>query len=80
MFCVNVRLNGQLFNALQGCQIFLDIINQTGEKYTKLPKNYQMTVNKPKIHNMYIQNGHKIYQRIGIFGLKIFHLATLMPA
>jgi hypothetical protein len=28
-------------NIDQGCQIFLDIINQNGEKYTKLPLNYR---------------------------------------
>jgi hypothetical protein len=25
----------------QGCQIFLGTMHQSGEKYTKLPKNYQ---------------------------------------
>jgi hypothetical protein len=27
-----------------GCQIFLDTIYQNGEKYTKLPLNYQMAI------------------------------------
>jgi hypothetical protein len=32
------------FQALeQGCQIFLDSIYQNGEKYTKMPQNYQTT-------------------------------------
>jgi hypothetical protein len=56
-------------------QIFLGAAHQNGEIYTKLPQN--------------IPNGHKIYQhltlqalseltKIGIFGFKIYHLATLV--
>jgi hypothetical protein len=47
----------------QGCQIFLCPKYQNGEKYTKLPKIYQMAIkyfqwalNRP--------NGHKIYQNV----------------
>jgi hypothetical protein len=53
-------------------------------KYTKLPQNI------PNVRKIHRPNGHKVYQHlplqepqkfthIGIFGLKICHLATLMP-
>jgi hypothetical protein len=29
---------------MQGCQIFLDKIFQNGEKWTKVPLNYQMAI------------------------------------
>jgi hypothetical protein len=72
----------------QGCQIFLDTIYQKGGKYTKVPLNVQMVVKCTK-WQYYIPNDHKIYQhfpfqgppkctQIGIFGLKINHLATLV--
>jgi hypothetical protein len=59
-------------------------IYQITAKYNKWPQNMP---NGRKIE----KNGHKIYQhlplqdppkftQIGIFGLKICHLATLMPA
>jgi hypothetical protein len=72
----------------QGCQIFLDTVNQNGEKYTKLTLH---TLNYHG-HKIHIPNGRKIIQRTikypNIFqskalqnlpknGLKIFHLATL---
>jgi hypothetical protein len=50
-----------------------------------------MAKNIPNVYNMYIPNGHKIYQpftfqgpkkitQIGIFGLKIYNLATLFSS
>jgi hypothetical protein len=66
----------------QGCKIFLQQHTKTGKnyqitmKYTKGPKIYQMTINIP--------NGHEILQdppkstQIWMFGLKIYHLATLV--
>jgi hypothetical protein len=72
----------------QGCQIFLDTRYEIGEKYTEFPQN------TPKSHKISKKprnrpNGHKIYQHLplqdppritqfGIFGLKLYHLATLM--
>jgi hypothetical protein len=66
--------------AVQGCQIFLGTTYQNG-KNTKLPPNvpnghkiYQSAVNIP--------NGRKIFEhrslstQNGIFGLKMYHLAT----
>jgi hypothetical protein len=41
----------------QGCQIFLDKIYQSGEKYTELSQCYQITIKLPNI-----PNDHKIYQ------------------
>jgi hypothetical protein len=77
----------------QGCQIFVDKIDQNGEKYTKLPlQSFLQTIpNGHKIYQMAeknISNGHKIHQhlwlqdtpkftQIWILGLKIYHLATL---
>jgi hypothetical protein len=71
----------------QGCQIFLGKIYQYGKIYTKLPQNIP---NSRKIYWMAINgpNSHKIYQhlplqdppkfiKIAMFGLKIYHLATL---
>jgi hypothetical protein len=48
----------------QGCQIFLDTLYQNGENYTKLPQNYQMTLQCKKqmaIIYSYIPNGHNIF-------------------
>jgi hypothetical protein len=75
------------FSGTLGCQIFMDTINQNGGKYTKLPLNYQTVIKYVPIPN--IPNGHRICQpvslqgppkftAIGIFGLKIYHLATLV--
>jgi hypothetical protein len=74
----------------QGCQIFLGKIYQYGKIYTKLPQNIP---NSRKIYWMAINgpNSHKIYQhlplqdppkfiKIAMFGLKIYHLATLARA
>jgi hypothetical protein len=77
----------------QSCQIFLGTTYQIGKKCTKRPKKLP---NGHKIyHGIWPQNrpnGHKIYQhlqlqdpqkftQIGILGLKIYHLATLiLPA
>jgi hypothetical protein len=66
---------------------FLVKIYQNREKYTKLSLNYQMAIKYTKWAKS-IPNGHKRYQhfpvqgppkfaQIGIFGLKINHLATL---
>jgi hypothetical protein len=71
----------------QGCQILLDIIYQNRGKYTKSPLHYHMAIKCTKL-SWYIPNGHRIYQpfafqgppkfsQIGIFGMKIYHLATL---
>jgi hypothetical protein len=38
----------------QGCQILHETIYQNGEKSTKLPQNYQMTI--------LIPNGHYVFQ------------------
>jgi hypothetical protein len=91
-----------LFSALhRGCQIFLGIIYQNGEIYTKLPQNipnyhkiYQMVIQDYKL-SYNIPNVHKIFRmaiqyinifqsralqnlpKLGIFGLKRNHLATL---
>jgi hypothetical protein len=51
-FCVETR---QEKGPKQGCQIFLDTINQNGEKYTKLPQHYLMVIK-------YILDGCKIFQ------------------
>jgi hypothetical protein len=71
----------------QGCQIFLGTIYQNGTKYTKFTKG--KNVPKGHIYTKWpknILNGTKIYlsfqgppknTQIGIFGMKIYHLATL---
>jgi hypothetical protein len=63
----------------QGCQILPDTISQNWEKYTKLPQHYQMFTkyskwpkNIPNDHNIYLRSSKN-----GIFGFKIYHLATL---
>jgi hypothetical protein len=85
-----VWFGGILFqHSGQVCQIFLDLKFQNGGKYTKLPLNYQMVTDYTKCPK-YILNCHRAYQpfqfqgprkftQIGIFGLKIYHLATLIP-
>jgi hypothetical protein len=68
-------------------RFFMTRTSQNGEKYTKLSQHYQMVINYNKWPNN-IPNGHKIYQpfpflgfpkftQIGIFGLKIYHLARV---
>jgi hypothetical protein len=63
-----------------------DLSRHNIPKYTNLPLNYQMAIK----WLCYIPNGHRISQlfpfqcppkvtQIGIFGLKIYHLATLDP-
>jgi hypothetical protein len=42
--CLHKSNCGGLSGREQGCQIFLDTIYQNGEKYTKLPLNYQMAI------------------------------------
>jgi hypothetical protein len=81
----NKRNEGSHFRpANQGCQIFLDTIYQNWGKYTKLQ------LGKLPKWPYIIPNGHTIYQpfhfrgppkftQIGIFGLKKYHLATLLP-
>jgi hypothetical protein len=84
-----IRVHG----ACQGCQIFLGAVNQNGEKYTKMDTNLPngIKIGIPICLTYNIQNGHKIYEhfpfqgpskisQIGIFGMKIYHLATLVPA
>jgi hypothetical protein len=46
---------------IQGCQIFLDTKYQNVGIYTKLPRNYQITMTYTK-WPYYIPNGHKMYQ------------------
>jgi hypothetical protein len=76
--------------AEQGCQIFIDTIYQIRGKYTKEPKNFQISNKNAKI-SLKITFGHKIYQlfpflgppkftQIGIFGWLIYHLATLQQS
>jgi hypothetical protein len=63
----------------QGCQIFLWLIPKRG-KYTKL-SNGRKYLDQISIKYVYehlqLQNPPKFIQ-IGIFGLKIYHLATLV--
>jgi hypothetical protein len=57
---------------IQGCQVFLDTIYQHGEKYTKLPLNYQMAKN--------ITNGRKLFQMaINIATLSILGPSKIYP-
>jgi hypothetical protein len=74
----------------QGCQIFLDTKYQNGGKYTihivtKSPnghKMYKMAVSNSKLHIIYHQpftfQGLAKFTQIGILGLKVYHLATLI--
>jgi hypothetical protein len=78
--------------SVQGCQIFLDTMHQKGEKYTKwpqtIPNGHKLDIpNGHKIFLMVIRYTNifhsKAFQnlpKIGIFGLKINHLATLDPS
>jgi hypothetical protein len=67
------------------------LLYQHLEKYTRLPQNipfghkiYQMAIKipRPNVHKIYqnliLQDPPKLTQ-IAIFGLKIYHLATLSP-
>jgi hypothetical protein len=61
---------------VQGCRVFLTQYTKTGEINqiaTKLPNGHKMY----KISVIYIPNGPQKFTQIGIFGLKIYHLATL---
>jgi hypothetical protein len=69
----------------QGCQIFLDTGYQNRGKDTKLPLNYQIAKNIPngrnkiqRIYQPFPFQGAQTFTQIGIFGLKINHLATLL--
>jgi hypothetical protein len=51
-----------------------------GKKYTKLPQHYQMAIkisNDHKIYQHFPYQGPPKFTQIGIFGLKIYLLATL---
>jgi hypothetical protein len=72
----------------QGCQIFRGSIYQNGENIPNDHKTYQNVIkcnkwpeNGPNSHNIYqqrpLQDPVKFTQ-IGIFGLKTYHLATLL--
>jgi hypothetical protein len=73
----------------QVCQIFLDTIYQTGEiytkqhiKYYKCPFRMQSCPKNPighYIHQPLPYQGPPKFTQIGFFGLKIYHLATLVP-
>jgi hypothetical protein len=80
-------LRNWIYLGKQGCQILLDTIYQKGGNIPNDHKLYQTSINYTKWPNN-ILNGHKIYRhfpyegtpnftKIGIFGLKINHLATL---
>jgi hypothetical protein len=75
--------------AVQGCQIFRGTIFQNGENIPKYTKYTNVPLNIPNGHKICIPNDLKLYQylplqdppkctQIGIFGLKINHLATLL--
>jgi hypothetical protein len=71
-------------------RFFLTQCTNMGGKYTKLPRNYQMTMKYTKwTQYIYITSVHRIYQpfpfqgppkftQIGIFVLKMYLLATLL--
>jgi hypothetical protein len=70
----------------QGCQIFIVTTYQNGSKYTKMTtkvpngyKRYNLTKKHwhKKFQHLPIQDLPKFTQ-IGIFGLKIYHLAALL--
>jgi hypothetical protein len=73
----------------QGCQIFLDTLYQNGEKYTKIAtklpnghKLYQISIicifqMAIEYTNLFPHQCPRRFSEIGIFGLKIHHLATL---
>jgi hypothetical protein len=48
MHAPHVSVSPELRLPYQGCQIFLDTINQNDEKYTKLTLNYQMAIKYTK--------------------------------
>jgi hypothetical protein len=56
----------------QGCQIFLDAIYHNGGKY-----RYQITISH-KIYQCFPFQGAPKFTQIGILGLKIYRLATLL--
>jgi hypothetical protein len=61
--------------SFQGCQIFI------GPKIPKLAKYTKLTHTIPNGHKIYQQRllqGAQKFTQIGIFGLKIYHLATLI--
>jgi hypothetical protein len=66
----------------QSCQIFLCTSNQNGENLPK--KAIQITKNAIKIltgnemHQNFPSRSLQKYTQIGIFGMKINHLATLV--
>jgi hypothetical protein len=71
----------------RGCQIFLGTTYQKGKNVPNGHKIYQMAIKYLK-WTLNVRNGHKIYQHcpfprsqtftlIGIFVMKIYHLATL---
>jgi hypothetical protein len=63
------------------CQIFLGTTYQNGDKYTKLPHNIPNGLNIPiglKIYQHLPFQVPPTFTQIGIFGLKIYHLATLV--
>jgi hypothetical protein len=83
LFCFRPRKMKLLFSASldQGCQIFLREIYQMTIKNIKLPQNIPngRKVHKPNGHKIYqhlLLQGHPKFTQIGIFGMKIYHLAT----
>jgi hypothetical protein len=88
----NRKLVNEPTTFIQGCQIFLGTTCQSGGKFDKFPRNipndqeaYQMAVNyfkwpqnKPTLS---IPKPSKIcpnLPKLGFFGLKMYHLATLL--
>jgi hypothetical protein len=77
----------EIYSKRQGCQIFLVTTYQNWGIYNKLPHNIPNVQNIPIGRK--IDNVHKIckclplqdppkFTQIGIFGLKMYHLATLV--
>jgi hypothetical protein len=75
---------------LQGCQIFLGTANQNGKKYSTLTTKYTKmaltALNDLRVPNRYKLHIPKILHskafksicnKIGSFGMKLYHLATL---
>jgi hypothetical protein len=75
-FCVTSHLSP----GKQGCQIFIGTTYQNGKT---IPKGYKITQwsqngpNGNKMHQLRPLQGPPKFTQIDIFGLKIYHLATL---
>jgi hypothetical protein len=66
--------------AEQGCQIFLGTKYQNGEKLPQnITKGYKCSQNRPDVQYIHQHLTLQNVIKIPIFGLKINHLATLLP-